>query len=305
MTPGRQCGLSPRVRGNPTPCPGNRPPSRSIPACAGEPLALPPDIRLEEVYPRVCGGTPLHRRGPRYGGGLSPRVRGNHSGGQCRFRLPRSIPACAGEPAFSGRIVGICEVYPRVCGGTGGDFGSHFVLSGLSPRVRGNPAMTRRLVAPVGSIPACAGEPHSVYIVVALHPVYPRVCGGTAFSGFGGVAPFGLSPSVRGNLHHRPVPLDNERSIPACAGEPYSPWTTPWAPTVYPRVCGGTYELLFAARGTGGLSPRVRGNPAGRHPRRHRDRSIPACAGEPGPGAGRAGWAAVYPRVCGGTGWVG
>ena len=50
-------GLSPRVRGNRLDkvCKSCHP--RSIPACAGEPLAAPTAHPREEVYPRVCGGT--------------------------------------------------------------------------------------------------------------------------------------------------------------------------------------------------------------------------------------------------------
>ena len=33
-------------------------------------------------------------------------------------------------------------------------------------------------------------------------------------------------------------------------------------PPVYPRVCGGTASTFTIGPGTGGLSPRVRGNPA-------------------------------------------
>ena len=72
-------GLSPRVRGNP----GDGYPragctaSRSIPACAGEPLSLPHTLHPERVYPRVCGGTFALDKGPIAGAGLSPRVRGN------------------------------------------------------------------------------------------------------------------------------------------------------------------------------------------------------------------------------------
>ena len=53
----RSIGLSPRVRGNPD---GWRNPallSRSIPACAGEPLRSPITRSRRWVYPRVCGGT--------------------------------------------------------------------------------------------------------------------------------------------------------------------------------------------------------------------------------------------------------
>ena len=51
-----------------------------------------------------------------------------------------------------------------------------------------------------------------------------------------------------------------------------------------------------------GLSPRVRGNPAGVIIISCYQRSIPACAGEPPPGNGQPGLVEVYPRVCGGTG---
>ena len=52
---------------------------------------------------------------------------------------------------------------------------------------------------------------------------------------------------------------------------------------------------------TPGLSPRVRGNLAGR-PGAHRpEGSIPACAGEPRRDLAKTKSRAVYPRVCGGT----
>ena len=128
--------------------------------------------------------------------------------------------------------------------------------------------------------------------------VYPRVCGGTTMRKPRSQPPCsGLSPRVRGN---RPM---SYRSIPACAGEPSAghrdlrreglsprvrgnPQQTAiigrLAPTVYPRVCGGTAQaarIPEAAEvyprvcgGTSctrhamptlceGLSPRVRGNP--------------------------------------------
>ena len=50
-----------------------------------------------------------------------------------------------------------------------------------------------------------------------------------------------------------------------------------------------------------GLSPRVRGNPEILKLWRPGAGSIPACAGEPIPSAGKLGHNMVYPRVCGGT----
>ena len=92
-------GLSPRVRGN-----RSRPPSGddspgSIPACAGEPLSRSAPSALNRVYPRVCGGTNSSVQPFSLGSGLSPRVRGNPRCPQNWQTPPRSIPACAGEPA--------------------------------------------------------------------------------------------------------------------------------------------------------------------------------------------------------------
>ena len=70
---------------------------------------------------------------------------------------------------------------------------------------------------------------------------------------------------------------------------------------VYPRVCGGTPGRKASIKEMMGLSPRVRGNRFLPLLLRRRERSIPACAGEPirnfhwGPPM------TVYPRVCGGT----
>ena len=111
-------GLSPRVRGNLNLLCHIKPPVRSIPACAGEPLCLAWVVRLFEVYPRVCGGTSSTssiRRGPH---GLSPRVRGNQGAAVLEERDPRSIPACAGEPPAARTTLPQKTVYPRVCGGT-------------------------------------------------------------------------------------------------------------------------------------------------------------------------------------------
>ena len=70
----------------------------------------------------------------------------------------------------------------------------------------------------------------------------------------------GLSPRVRGNQMDEFCLVNDQRSIPACAGEP------DWADkdgqeiAVYPRVCGGTPSRIARQSMNPGLSPRVRGN---------------------------------------------
>ena len=92
------------------------------------------------------------------------------------------------------------------------------------------------------------------------HTVYPRVCGGTDTLLDGVEYHEGLSPRVRGNrVMQLPTDID-QRSIPACAGEPTTVLSSVMASRVYPRVCGGTERVGDAPDGDMGLSPRVRGN---------------------------------------------
>ena len=127
------------------------------------------------------------------------------------------------------------------------------------------------------------------------------MCGGTTADERRAIEGEGLSPRVRGNpLHAKPCRLAY-RSIPTCAGEPSVQTERALTHTVYPRVCGGTYSTTTRRRVFWGLSPRVRGNHFGKLVGIGRQRSIPACAGEPSLRTISRRSAAVYPRVCGGT----
>ena len=195
---------------------------RSIPACAGEPSTTGVSNSTLTVYPRVCGGT-TGSVSVRWGSmGLSPRVRGNRNQSGRVICLNRSIPACAGEPTKATWIYHPREVYPRVCGGTPPNQGG-YTVRGLSPRVRGNRRKPPGYTTPGRSIPACAGEPAAPGGSGNLLWVYPRVCGGTYCSPPAAMLLNGLSPRVRGNRLLDDNAPDSERSIPACAGEPYVP----------------------------------------------------------------------------------
>ena len=94
----------------------------------------------------------------------------------------------------------------------------------------------------------------------AWYRVYPRVCGGTEGGTARILSPDGLSPRVRGNLRRAKSDDCQDRSIPACAGEPCSTARLRFRLGVYPRVCGGTYIDSILSTMPLGLSPRVRGN---------------------------------------------
>ena len=168
-----------------------------------------------------------------------------------------------------------------MCGGTHEYNGQRKRLTGLSPRVRGNLIAGTRDDVHYGSIPACAGEPGGCGRRGRAHQVYPRVCGGTPRGRPLGRGGRGLSPRVRGN-----PALNNGSgrwvgSIPACAGEPRLHGTRTHPPVVYPRVCGGTLQLVYPYDDRVGLSPRVRGNHQNSSTTTRSIGSIPACAGEP------------------------
>ena len=140
--PHHMAGLSPRGR-------GNRALPRtagvmigSIPAWAGEPVALAGIDRIIRVYPRVGGGTATDRWQCSTIAGLSPRGRGNRPIATWTAQALRSIPAWAGEPSVGIQGLRRLGVYPRVGGGTMTFALSPGAIGGLSPRGRGNLTMT-------------------------------------------------------------------------------------------------------------------------------------------------------------------
>ena len=188
-----------------------------------------------------------------------------------------------------------------MCGGTCRATSGCRLAGGLSPRVRGNQNRTGQAPPRKRSIPACAGEPQKGQILLYPRAVYPRVCGGTEFTGVKIWTMVGLSPRVRGNPWNEAGTASPVRSIPACAGEPYMPLWGFMRCRVYPRVCGGTDQQLEQRMPPSGLSPRVRGNLPLGDAEHLFPRSIPACAGEPCASCTRNRCGKVYPRVCGGT----
>ena len=111
----------------------------------------------------------------------------------------------------------------------------------------------------------------------------------------------GLSPRVRGNHEVRPAVRGHGGSIPACTGEPLYATKSCIGARVYPRVYGGTRLIAELRMAEPGLSPRVRGNPAGSAMLDGTAWSIPACTGEPDVAPRDDSRRRVYPRVYGGT----
>ena len=151
------------------------------------------------------------------------------------------------------------------------------------------------------SIPASAGQPGLNFVNGRTERVYPRECGATLGSTYYDPAKYGLSPRVRGNRTQSTTWAPSPRSIPASAGQPVASSTGPPGIQVYPRECGATGRTPGEVAGTGGLSPRVRGNQSIMTVYRLSNRSIPASAGQPTIYLHRLRYNPVYPRECGAT----
>ena len=215
--------------------------------------------------------------------GLSPRGRGNPTGGTDNISVTRSIPAWTGEPRSASSGPRSSPVYPRVDGGTLEGGQKSLRIQGLSPRGRGNLIGRHGWLGRKRSIPAWTGEPPSTSPECEVLAVYPRVDGGTPTDITSSQCCWGLSPRGRGNLVDGVPAVDEPGSIPAWTGEPAPAAAGPRRRPVYPRVDGGT---VCEAR---------------RQDRPARHRSIPAWTGEPYAAGAKINKLRVYPRVDGGT----
>ena len=178
---------------------------------------------------------------------------------------------------------------------------SSAAISGLSPRLRGNPRTRPKSIRSHRSIPAPAGEPRPSLRTRTCWGVYPRACGGTFSVLNTRDSGTGLSPRLRGNRHGPPQRQHTGGSIPAPAGEPTTLLGRLSQEWVYPRACGGTRPPCRRQPVRQGLSPRLRGNRLCGRQLVYLARSIPAPAGEPTASPWPSCRGRVYPRACGGT----
>ena len=183
----------------------------------------------------TCVGKTLGTYGVFWHSTDHPHMRGEN----CMTRAQSS--KMSGSPPHAwGKCPRHGSVYPRVYGGTNSSGKRYPYLQGLSPRVRGNREAFDLTGDPIGSIPACTGEPRTAAPRQNPGQVYPRVYGGTPFFFFPRPPFFGLSPRVRGNLIRLPSRPALGWSIPACTGEPCRTRPSISSEEVYPRVYGGT-----------------------------------------------------------------
>ena len=171
---------------------------RIIPACAGRSRRQGWRKRTAGDHPRVCGEK-VFLRLLRCGlAGSSPRVRGEVLGfffGPVGLRI---IPACAGRSWSARPSRRPRWDHPRVCGEKMSGASATWMLSGSSPRVRGEVGLGSRAEVLDRIIPACAGRSSRRDPASVRHWDHPRVCGEKVPTGPRPTFWVGSSPRVRG-----------------------------------------------------------------------------------------------------------
>ena len=235
------------------------PPSRSIPAYAGETPGGGRARRVSGVDPRVRGGDQRGRYHVSGRSGRSPRTRGRLGRGRQHALFAGSIPAYAGETSICTTTPVRRGVDPRVRGGDEPRSKEKIMAKGRSPRTRGRRHRAASSWLSGGSIPAYAGETAGGTGAIASCEVDPRVRGGDLRDAIDVIRRKGRSPRTRGRRGRWAGGRAARRSIPAYAGETGDLHPRRVAPKVDPRVRGGDYTLNNASVNTRGRSPRTRG----------------------------------------------
>ncbi len=193
-------GLSPLARGTPYSGITSTLRLRFIPAGAGNTRPFLNNSMIGSVYPRWRGEHRHGRRNTAVSYGLSPLARGTLCHPCIAARMPRFIPAGAGNTAITSGTSWLGAVYPRWRGEHAMNQVKKLKINGLSPLARGTQCSYAPSDSAARFIPAGAGNTNEMDAGIYYAPVYPRWRGEHVYLIRYGTHYFGLSPLARGTL---------------------------------------------------------------------------------------------------------
>ncbi len=292
-------GSSPYARGTPGARPTNRGAARFIPACAGNTADLDVKDGAYAVHPRMRGEHPRALRPVEGLPGSSPHARGTLGVLLGTLALRRFIPACARNTSRGSSPCRGPPVHPRMRG-------EHAIgqwrlarYRGSSPHARG----TRHAHHPNRDhrrfIPACAGNTSAAMDTTKRTSVHPRMRGEHRRRPIWCRSASGSSPHARGTRVVLPQGIEDQRFIPACAGNTRCSARASCATAVHPRMRGEHRDVAFGRRRVVGSSPHARGTHSSLTGCRVLIRFIPACAGNTRLGGFGNRGNTVHPRMRG------
>jgi len=195
------------------------------------------------------------------GGGSSPHARGTRSHPTRQRCARRLIPACAGNTATPASAGAPSPAHPRMRGEHENKIDGVVASIGASPHARGTPMTARDAAQVARLIPACAGNTEPEPIRSKAASAHPRMRGEHGRLRIRRHEPAGSSPHARGTPPVVLAVLDQERLIPACAGNTHNQTAACPRPAAHPRM-RGEHSVGSGRRGSGsGSSPHARGTP--------------------------------------------
>ena len=250
-----------------------------IPAYAGNTSRRSARTADERDHPRVCGEHGRIRSPIRMSAGSSPRMRGTHLTNPDLTPNRGIIPAYAGNTTARLQNIEILGDHPRVCGEHARRAFASLSGMGSSPRMRGTHYRSIAVRAPIGIIPAYAGNTVLDWESQDNPRDHPRVCGEHTLSGIAERTGLGSSPRMRGTLA-----VCNDSSA---------------ANRDHPRVCGEHMRKINDNVIIPGSSPRMRGTLLRYGVVYRYDGIIPAYAGNTRCASSGVRLSRDHPRVCG------
>ena len=151
--------------------------------------------------------------------------------------------------------------------------------NGSSPHARGTHEETMSDLIKTRFIPACAGNALMSRISMCWPAVHPRMRGEREFLERVAFVAAGSSPHARGTPENGQHACQDERFIPACAGN--------------------AFAKSIRSDSINGSSPHARGTPMRSQGQAVVHRFIPACAGNAGHSSRRGDSRPVHPRMRG------
>ena len=191
--------------------------------------------------------------------GSSPLARGTQSQAEIEEIIDRFIPACAGNSKRYLSFASFSTVHPRLRGELAATKALLKEPVGSSPLARGTRYAGPYIKLKARFIPACAGNSLAFRSIPFIFSVHPRLRGELETSARRARFITGSSPLARGTHLDVWRNSDNERFIPACAGN--SPSSAhPWRKcAVHPRLRGELSIYLIFLINRVGSSPLARG----------------------------------------------
>ncbi len=275
----RLSGSSPRGRGTRRWSRPWRPPSRFIPARAGNSAGSLGFNALTSVHPRAGGELPRPYCWTTGLNGSSPRGRGTRLRAARRVAGHRFIPARAGNSRRPRCRPRAPPVHPRAGGELKRPKQRFLTRPGSSPRGRGTLFDWLARAVPGRFIPARAGNSARGSRPLSKQTVHPRAGGELDRRSSIFCRLVGSSPRGRGT-HGRAQSVDSRcRFIPARAGNSKERETRTTHETVHPRAGGELEAKEHLEDASAGSSPRGRGTLRESFRAKSSIRFIPARAG--------------------------